>query len=167
MANEDINPFDALMEKIKSDPRARKDFVKLAKSVEPNWQIPADVAVEELEQKVESRLAEIELKRQTERSNAELERKRAALAERYGADAVKSIEDGIMTKYGIADYELAGRVYAAEQPPPDRERRDHEVARHGATWEMPQINLAEYMANPKKAALNEAYRVIDEFKARR
>lgn len=167
MPPDEESPYDALLRKIAADKEAKTAFVHLAKKVEPNWQVPADVAVDDLRQETRAELEAMRLQRETDRSNAELDRKRAALADRYGPDAVQTIEKEIMTKYGLADYELAGRVYAAEQPAPDRERRDHQIAKHGATWEMPQINLGEYMANPRKAALDEAYRVIDEFKARR
>lgn len=166
-AEADRDQLADLIAKISSDPRTRKTVIKAIKEVEPNWQVPADVIADDLREETDAKLAEIRQEAESRRIRDDLERKRRRVADKYGEDAVQAIEKDIMQKHGIADYDLAARVYAAEQPPPDRERRDQESPRHGATFQVPQIDLNEYMRNPRKAALDEAYRVVDEFRGRK
>jgi len=167
MADENREEVFKLLDKIAKDPVAKKDFLRAARKVEPEWQAPVDVAVDELRDEIRAEREADRLARETERSNAALEAKRRGIVERYGEDAVKIIEDDIMKRHGTADYDLAARIYAAEQPPPDRERRDQDASRHGAIWRMPEIDLKAYNDNPKLAARDAAYKLIDEFRKAR
>lgn len=163
----DRDQIAELIAKISADPATRKTVIKAIKHVEPKWEVPADIAVDDLREETRAQLDAMRQENESRRIRDELERKRKSIADRYGEDSVKEIETNIMEKHGIVDYDVAARLYAAEQPPPDRERRAREDSRHGATWELPQIDLAAYMANPRKAALDEAYKVVDELRGRR
>ena len=63
-----------------------------------------------------------------------------------------------------SDYEDGRILYAALNPPPNNTKPSNETP-PGATWELPAF--AEYSKDPNKAARNNAYAVIDEFRRRR
>jgi hypothetical protein len=82
---------------------------------------------------------------------------------KYSEEDVTKIE-ALMQKKGIPiDYEDAAILYAATLPPENTKPSD--VTPPGATWELPAF--AEYSKDPNKAARNNAYAVIDEFRRRR
>lgn len=140
----------------------RRDFLKTVKKVAPDYQLPGDQQVEDLRQELQEKndkaAAEAAAKAVTDR----LEAQRQALADgkliagkAFTPEQIKEIEEKIMPKYGISDYEGAAKIYLGDfKPPPN-------VGRPGATtWTFPDIpGLFE---DPTKAAREAANTVIDE-----
>jgi hypothetical protein len=70
---------------------------------------------------------------------------------------VKEIEEKVMTKYGISDYEAGAKLYLSDFKPPPNARPTST-----GTWTFPDIpGLSE---DPAKAAREAAHLVIDEFR---
>jgi hypothetical protein len=156
------------------DKKTRKAFAKIVRESKPDSPHAAafaDVEVEDKFEAFERREEEKEIKRQqdaiVQRMNTQRQRLLAGnddgSAPKYDEDTVKKIED-LMQKKGISDYEDGRILYAALNPPPSNTKPSNETP-PGATWELPAF--AEYSKDPNKAARNNAYAVIDEFRRRR
>jgi len=150
-----------LLTKLTEDPRTRRRVLQAVKELEPNLRFP-DQDVQDLREEFEAKLAEDRQKRESETIRARLEADRQRLADRYDDETIRKIETDVMQKHGIADYEVAAKVYAADLPP---ERPERDDTRHGATWELPSFD--EYFENPMKTARANAYRTIDELRGKR
>jgi hypothetical protein len=154
------------------DKKTRKAFAKIVREAKPDSPHAAAFADVEVEDKFEAWTSAQEQK--------EVERQQAAIVEKlnrdrqrllssegdgpkYDEDTVKKIEE-LMQKKGISDYEDGRILYAALNPPPAN-TKPSDVTPPGATWELPAF--AEYSKDPNKAARNNAYAVIDEFRRRR
>ena len=157
------------------DKKFRKQFGKLVKEAKPESPHAAAFADVDIEDKFESFKSEQEqreIKRAQdaimERLNAQrqklLEGSEDGSAPKYDEDTVKKIEE-LMQKKGISDYE-DGRILYAAQNPPTNTKPEKLPAQQGATWEFPEGSKA-FFENDKKASLNMAYQVIDEFQRRR
>jgi len=171
MADEfDNMPQETLLElgrlalRLSRNEKTRRPFLKQVKEVAPGYQLPGDQQVEDLR----AELAEAREKEAAERKSREvtnrLEKQRAGLidgtllAGRSFDDAtVKEIEEKIMTKYGISDYEAGAKLYLSDFKPPP-------TAKPSATanWSFPDI--PGLMDDPAKAAREAAHQVIDEFR---
>ena len=156
------------------DKKTRKAFAKIVRESKPDSPHAAAFADVEVEDKFEAFKSEIENERIKQQQDAiieKLNRDRQRLlagsddgsAPKYDEDTVKKIED-LMQKKGISDYEDGRILYAALNPPPANTKPSNETP-PGATWELPAF--AEYSKDPNKAARNNAYAVIDEFRRRR
>src|SRR6516164_299024 len=171
MADEfDNMPQETLLElgrlalRLSRNEKTRRPFLKQVKEVAPGYQLPGDQQVEDLR----AELAEAREKEQAERKSREvtqrLEKQRAGLidgtllAGRSFDDAtVKEIEEKIMTKYGISDYEAGAKLYLSDFKPPPTAKPSAT-----ATWTFPDIPGLD--ADPAKAAREAAHQVIDEFR---
>ena len=156
------------------DKKTRKAFAKIVREAKPDSPHAAAFADVEVEDKFEAFKSEFEQQRIKDAQDAiveKLNRDRQRLlagsddgsAPKYDEDTVKKIED-LMQKKGISDYEDGRILYAAINPPANT-KPSNEPTPPGATWEMPAF--AEYAKDPNKAARNNAYAVIDEFRRRR
>jgi hypothetical protein len=148
--------------KMSRDKSTRRDFLKQVKKVAPDYQLPGDQQVEDLRQELEeNKLKDTEAARAKD-IIARLEAQRSDLAEgkliagkTFTPEQIKEIEEKIMPKYGISDYEGAAKIYLGDfKPPPS-------AGRPGATtWTFP--DLPGLFEDPSKAAREAANTVIDE-----
>ena len=164
MPQETLLELGRLALRLSRNEKTRRPFLKQVKEVAPNYQLPGDQQVEDLR----AELAEAREKEQAERKSREvtnrLEKQRAGLidgtllAGRSFDDAtVKEIEEKIMTKYGISDYEAGAKLYLSDFKPPPNAKPSTT-----ATWTFPDIpGLND---DPAKAAREAAHQVIDEFR---
>ena len=133
-------------------------FRKLVKKVDPSRTFPAD-DVADLREEMAQRDKEREEKIAHEQAIQAQESQRKLIAGRFSADEVKEIE-AIMTKHGLADYEVGEELYLSRRKP----RSDAAAATNGGrTWELPQAE--GLFENPGKWATDEAVKVIDEIKS--
>jgi hypothetical protein len=155
------------------DKKTRKAFAKIVREAKPDSPHAAAFADVEVEDKFEAfqrAQEEKEIKREQAVIVARMNEQRQRLlsgdeagGRKYSEDDVKKIET-LMEKKGLTDYEDAAVLYAATLPP-ENTKPSNEPLPQGATWEMPQF--AEYAKDPNKAARNNAYAVIDEFRRKR
>jgi hypothetical protein len=140
----------------------RRDFLKTVKKIAPDYQLPGDQQVEDLRHELEESRLKAEEKARADAVTARLESQRSDLAEgrliagkKFTAEQIKEIEEKVMPKYGISDYEGAAKIYLGDNKPPPQ------VGRPGSTtWTFPDIpGLFE---DPTKAAREAANTVIDE-----
>jgi|SRR5215469_160042 len=138
----------------------RRETLKTVKKVAPDYQLPGDQQVEDLRHELEEKQLAGEEKARSDAVKQRLENQRAALADgtlipgkKFDADALKEIEEKIMPKYGISDYEGAAKIYLGDFKPPAGQPRT-------ATWSFPDI--PGLMEDPAKAAREAAHQVIDE-----
>lgn len=155
-----------LMQRLAGNPKTRSRALGLVKEIDPNYRLPADVAIADLEARQKAERD----KERAENSKASRARKlagqRKTLLERYSEEDVGKIE-ALLKKYpdGSIDLEDAAKLYAADTslaPPSGRERSNS--LRHGQRWEFPSI--PGLLENPDKAASDMAYSVIDELRGR-
>lgn len=92
---------------------------------------------------------------------------------RYTEDQVKEIESGVMTKFGLSDYEAGATLYAAEHPPEHPALAVPDFLNdNGQTWEFPtvvgrdgkNVPFNEFQKDPRKHSLNSAIYHIQQFK---
>jgi hypothetical protein len=143
----------------------RRDFLKTVKKIDPNYMLPGDQQVQDLRTEMEDRDAARELKAATDASNARLEKQRQGLLDgtllpgrKFDADQVKEIEEKVMPKYGISDYEAAAKIYASDLKPAKPSGKQPNGS--NANWSFP--DLPGLMDDPAKAAREAAHQVIDE-----
>lgn len=148
--------------KLAGNPKTRKNFLKDVQAVDPNYRPPADVQLEEFKAEIKKDQEEREIRAQAARQQNFRSNQRAKLISsgKYTEDQVKEIETAVMKKYGLADYEAAAKLYAADVAPAKPSNR--EKFRHGQIWEFP--NLPGLLQNPEKAASDAAYAIIDELR---
>jgi hypothetical protein len=140
----------------------RREFLKTVKKIAPDYQLPGDQQVEDLRHELEEKASKAEADRAANEVRTRLEVQRAMLAEgklipgkQFTPEQIKEIEEKVMPKYGISDYEGAAKIYLGDNKPPPQ------VGRPGSTtWTFPDIpGLFE---DPTKAAREAANTVIDE-----
>jgi hypothetical protein len=140
----------------------RREFLKTVKKIAPDYQLPGDQQVEDLRLELQEKDLKDEEKRRADEILARLTNQRSALAEgtliagkKFTAEQIKEIEEKIMPKYGISDYEGAAKIYLGDFKPPPAAGRPGST-----TWTFPDIpGLFE---DPAKAAREAANQVIDE-----
>lgn len=148
--------------KMSRNKETRRDFLKQVKKVAPDYQLPGDQQVEDLRQELAEKADKAEAERRAKEITQRLEDQRAALADgklipgkQFTPEQIKEIEEKIMPKYGISDYEGAAKIYLGDFKPPPQP-----PSGRSGTWTFPDIpGLFE---NPSKAAQDAAYKVIDE-----
>lgn len=148
--------------KMSRNKETRRDFLKQVKKVAPDYQLPGDQQVEDLRQELEEKNAKAAAEAAAKAVTDRLEQQRAALAEgkliagkQFTPEQIKEIEEKIMPKYGISDYEGAAKIYLGDFKPPPA------AGRPGATtWTFP--DLPGLFEDPSKAAREAANSVIDE-----
>jgi hypothetical protein len=155
-----------LMRKMANDPKYRAYVAKAAKEIEPE-RYPessfADVKVDDLDKKLESKFAEFDAKQETARVERRLREQKKALSEKYEPEQIAEIEK-LMEKHGLHDYDIGAKVYAADVPPIDPKRGGlPPPAKFGERWEFPP-NMEEFRKDPAGAALRGAYADIDRLR---
>lgn len=153
-----------LLLKLSGNPKTRRHTLAMIKAVDPNYRIPADVQLEEYKAQVAREKENDKITAQAEKSRERQQGQRQGLIQsgKYTEDQVKEIE-GVMSKYGLGDYEAGAKLYAADMAPAKASNRDR--PRHGQIWEFP--DLPGLLQNPEKAANDAAYAVLDEMRAGR
>jgi hypothetical protein len=167
------------------NPKARKDVAKLVRQhaddprvkkfvdqfkdvtddpapVDPKPVDPKDKPLTQAQ--LDERFAEEEGKRREREAKAQRESSRQRLVEsgRFTADTMKELDKFIEDNgYENLSYDHAATLYAAEKPPENQ----RPTIGSSRVWEMPTDK--EYLKNPKKAALNAAYKVVDELRGTR
>jgi hypothetical protein len=143
---------------VAGDKRTRVQALKLAKTVDPEFRMPADVEMVDIRQELDQREQAREMKAQQQATLTRIEAQKRKLMEKYSADQIAEIETKVMQKYGLSDYEAGAKLYAADFAPAKPSGRD--MLGHGATWTFPQ--LPGLMDDPTKAAREAAADIIDE-----
>jgi hypothetical protein len=150
--------------RLSRDAKTRRPFLKQIKEISPNYQLPGDQQVEDLRAELEERRAKDDAERKGREITERLERQRAGLIDgtllsgrKFDDATVKEIEEKVMTKYGISDYEAGAKLYLSDfKPPPDKKPTTT------GSWTFPDIpGLTE---DPAKAARDAAHSIIDEFR---
>ena len=148
-----------LSAKLLSNAKTRRSFQKAVKEVEPDRRFP-EMEIEDLRAELEEKRAQDEIARQQRETEQRLAAQKAALGSRYSAAQIAEIE-GVMTKYGISDYEAGAKIYGADQGPATP--APSPGFRHGSRWELPKND--DLLKDPAKWANDMANSVIDELKA--
>lgn len=151
--------------KISGDPRTRNEFIKQVKTVAPEYRPPADVQFEEFKAQFKKEQEEKEIRAKAEQQERSRHNARNKLISsgKYTEEQVREMEEAVMKKHGISNYDVAAKVYAADTEPAKPSNRDR--MRHGQIWEFP--NIPGLLQNPEKAASDAAYAIVDEFRNRR
>jgi hypothetical protein len=164
-----------LMADLSHNPKTRAKVAKLVKEISPDSphaQAFRDVDVEDRFEKFQADQEAKELERQQKQVLDRMNRQRAKLltggddgaGPKYTEDDVKKIET-LMQEKGITDYDDGRIIYAAKNPPLDREPSDPPPSVKSSTWEMPEF--AKYAENPKQASYDTAYSMIGDFMRKR
>src|SRR6516164_4422425 len=164
MPQETLLELGRLALRLSRNEKTRRPFLKQVKEVAPNYQLPGDQQVEDLRAELEERRAKDDAERKGREITERLERQRAGLIDgtllsgrKFDDATVKEIEEKVMTKYGISDYEAGAKLYLSDFKPPPNARPTST-----GTWTFPDIpGLND---DPAKAAREAAHQVIDEFR---
>jgi hypothetical protein len=151
--------------KLAGNQKTRRKFLAQVKEVDPNYRPPADVQLEDFKEQTKREREEEKIRAQAEQHQQRAAGQRQRLIEsgKYTDDQVKEIEEKVMKRYGLNDYEAGAKLYAADLAP--ARPSNGQKARHGQIWEFP--NIPGLLQNPEKAASDAAYAVIDELRAGR
>lgn len=167
MAPETLIELGKLSLKMSRNKDTRRDFLKVMKKIQPGYVLPGDQQVEDLRQELADKEAAAELKRSEDAVKNRLEAQRKGLLDgtlipgrTFDEAAVKEIEEKVMPKYGLSDYEAGAKLYAADLKP----ARPSGTPSSGASWTLP--DLPGLLEDPSKAAREDAHRVIDELRGR-
>ena len=141
----------------------RRSFLKSIKTVAPDYQLPGDQQMEDLRAEIEERRQKDDDERRSKEVSERLHKQRTGLSDgtllngkKFDDATIKEIEDKVMTKYGISDYEAGAKLYLSDFKPPSAAKPTGT-----ATWSFPDI--PGLMEDPAKAAREAAHAVIDEF----
>lgn len=154
-----------LLHKLSGNNKTRQRTLELIKEVEPGYRLPADVQMEQFKAQTKAerdaeRRAEAEERNKRKRTSD-----RKKLAEEYGEDYIKAIEEGPLKKYPHLDYDDAIKLHRADEIPTAVTGSLPERFRQGQIWEFP--GDQSFLNNPAKAAQDVAYSMIDGFRAGR
>lgn len=138
-------------------PETRTEFLKMQKKVQPGYRLPVDVEIADLRKELAEEKEKNKLESAGEKVARRQEEQRAALLGKYTPEEVKEIEDTVMTKYGLSDYDAASKIYGADHKPA---KANINPLTSGATWSLPE--LPGLLEDPVKAAREAAVSVIDE-----
>lgn len=143
----------------------RRDFVKQVKKIDPNYMLPGDQQVEDLRQELAERDEQRAIDAQKAANDARLEAQRRGLLDgtlikgrRFTDEQVKELEEKVMPKIGVADYDVAARYYLHDLKPDKAKPQPGP----GASWTLP--DLPGLLDDPAKAARDAAHSIIDEFR---
>ena len=138
------NSLKAILDR--SDPETRKTTLSLLEKKIPGANI-VELQTDRISKSVEDKFAAFEHKQAAKEANSRLESQRNSLISKgFTEDDVKKIETDVMQKHGISDYEVASKVYAADQPVPVP---SYEI-RGNRPWK--KESLKDFMGNPKDKA---------------
>jgi hypothetical protein len=155
----------ALAMKVAGHPKTRRQFLGQVKQVDPNYRLPADVQLEDFKEQQAREREEEKIRAKAERDERRRTEQRQKLIDsgRYTEEQVGEIEEKVMKKFGLNDFEAGAKLYAADLKPQNPTNTNQQ--RHGRIWEFP--NLPGLLENPDKAANDAAYAVIDELRGAR
>jgi len=160
---ETLQELGKLMLKMSRNKDTRRSLIQGVKKVDPNYMLPGDQQVEDLRQELADQRAADEEGRRAREVTDRLARQRAGLLDgtlipgrKFDEAQVKEIEEQVMPKFGVSDYEAAAKIYAHDLKPP----KPHNAFSPTATWTLPEI--PGLLEDPVKAAKEAAYKVIDE-----
>lgn len=141
--------------KMAGNPKTRAHFFATAQAVDPSIRLPADVQLAQFKHESKREREEDKIRAQAERLQEQQSAARAKLRRKYNEEQVKEIEEKVMQKYGISDYEAAAKVYGSDLKPAKVDNRP----RRSSTWELP--NFETFSKDPSRAAQEMAYDLID------
>lgn len=154
------------------NPETRAQVAEIALKIDPNGVGKAftDVGLERRFNALEKKLADRDLEKQIKDAVAVQQAEKTALKKERGFsdEQIADIEKTMQAK-GIYSYRDGAILYEADHPPPPEEA----PAGGSAMWEFPtvmtrdgkgQVPFKDFQKDPKSAAYNAAYRVIDDFK---
>src|SRR5215472_3034345 len=100
--------------KMSRNKATRREFLKTVKKVAPDYQLPGDHHVEDLRAELAEKADKAAAEAAAAAVKTRLEEQRAALSDgrliagkKFTDEQIKEIEEKIMPKYGISDYEGA------------------------------------------------------------
>lgn len=142
-----------------NNPETRKDFARIAKKVDPKRRFP-DVEADEAKELIASEFEKRDQAEAMQKATRKAERARAKVAEKYDDESMKEIES-LMEKHGIADYEVAAKLYSADAKPatPTPQAGDYKFT-------MPNIEVKDF-GNLKQIQRDRAYQAIDDIARQR
>jgi hypothetical protein len=169
IAPETLIELGKLTLKMSQNKDTRRPLLQTIKKVDPNYMLPGDQQVEDLRQELAEKREADELKAAQDAVKVRLENQRRGLLDgtlipgrKFDEDQVKEIEDKVMPKYGLSDYEAGAKIYAADLKPAKPSGSD--LPGQTATWTFPDIpGLFE---DPAKASREAAFGVIGELRGR-
>lgn len=150
LSNETLIELGKLMHGISHNPETRKEVLKSVKKFKPDF-TSADLEVDNIREEVSSMLEKERFDRQhqeTLRAQSD-QRQNLINSGKYSSEDVKKIEEEVMTKYGLSDYDAAATLYSASTAPA---RGTPEIK--STQWQMP--NFKGLQENPRKWAMDEA-----------
>lgn len=166
----------SLMIRLGKNPKSRKDVARIVRAnaddplVKKFVESFSDVKDEDPKDKpltakeLDERLAEDEGKRRAAAAQREREASRQKLVEsgRYTDESMKGLDKFIADNgYENLSYAQAATLYASENPPTS----GHPTIGASKQWEMP--TGKDWVADPRKKALSEAYKFVDELRGTR
>lgn len=102
----------------RADPETRKAALELIQKKVPGTHF-SELETDKISKTMDAKFAEFEHRQATKDATHQLETQRGKLTAMGYTDAdIKSIETDVMQKHGISDYEVAAKVYQADQPAP-------------------------------------------------
>jgi len=146
--------------KLFQNPKTKASFTKLIKEVDPSFESPVG-DIEELRNEIKNHKEEMTIQTAAREEQRNREKARAKIKAKYDDSAMKVIEEEIMPKYGISDYEAASKIYDYDLPKPKKEPG----AMYGARWTMPAID--ELISDPAGWAKSAAIDEVEKIMARR
>jgi hypothetical protein len=180
MANEDllanfsdqtIRGLAALQVELARNPKTRIGHLMNVKSVDPAYNLPSDVQMAQFEHRLNQKDAKREHDARVASVSARMAAARAGLLDgttfpghRFTEEDAVQIEK-LMEANGIVDHATGAKLYLFDLKP---EKPEHPGA-PSAGWEFPSYDglmEAQNQAALNKAALNQAYAVVDELRGR-
>lgn len=153
-------------------PETRGAVAEIALKIDPNGVGKAfsDIGLQRRLDAFEKKLNDRELQQQINAAVAAQTKEKAQLKKErgYTDEQITDIENTMRAK-GVSSYRDGAILYEADHPPPPAEAPEA----GSATWEFPSVptrdgkglvEFKQFQKDPKAAAYNAAYRVIDEFK---
>lgn len=143
----------------KSDPATRKAALELIEKKVPGTNF-SELQEDRVEKKMNERFQKMEQDRASQEANQRLENQRQSLITKgYTEEDVRKIETDVMQKHGIVDYEVAAKVFQADQPA----SQPHYDIRGQKAWK--KDNLKDMFGpNVKEKARERAFEVVAEMR---
>lgn len=158
---ETLKELGKLALNLSNNPETRDVFLESVQKVNPQFTTP-DLESKKIRSEMNARFDSQEQDRQRQESLQKMATQRQGLidSKKYTNEDVEKIENEVMTKYGLSDYDAAATLYSASTAPA---RGTPEIK--STSWEMP--DFKGIMQNPKKWALDEANAAMGDIIANR
>lgn len=164
MDEAEVNRINSsILQKIANDPRTRRRVAEAIEEVEPTYAHHfGDVREAKINESVKAQLEADKAEREQERLRDRLEKERAELSKKYDEDQLTQITE-LGTTHGV-DMKTAAKIYATDHPP--MQSMPEPKPKYGERWQMSD-RFEEFKKDPVKAALDGAYKDIDDIRAGR